>query len=156
MPGTVRYDPNNDPNFRGWGVSPGNGFGMGEMNASDRFAQMTRDMWSQWVSQFMPIENTIIDYASDVTLPGQNATKAIAGVQSAFGQQQKDFDLKMKTAGVPLNPDEQKAVARDRSINQSLAEVQAANTARQLTTDRQRSILGAPINTGDLAMRGGR
>lgn len=131
-------------------------FGQNPLNGADTFAKMTRDMWAQWVQQFMPIENTLIDYASDVTLPGQAANKAIAGVQSAYAQGAKMSDLSMKTSGIQLNDQERTAIARDRSLSQSLAEVQAANTARTLTTDRQRSTLGVPVNTGDLALRGGR
>lgn len=135
------------------------GGGGGEDNsheAADKFAQLTRDQWDQWVNQFLPIEKTLIDYASDVTMPGQEATKAIGNVQAAFGQQSRASDLSMKTAGIQLNPDEQRALDRDRQISQSLAEVSAANSARQLTVDRQRSIAGAPMNTSDLALRGGR
>lgn len=131
-------------------------FGQNPLNGADTFAMMTRDMWSQWVSQFMPIENTLIDYASDVTLPGQSAAKAITGVQSAYAQANKSSDLSMKTSGIQLNEQERNAMTRDRNLSQSLAEVQAANTARTLTTDRQRSTLGVPVNTGDLALRGGR
>jgi len=154
--GTATYNPANDPNYQGPNMPPKNFFGVYSGNASDTFAAMTRDMWAQWVQQFMPIENTLIDYASDVTLPQTNAVKAIQGVQSAFAQGNQSSDLSMKTSGIQLNPDEKKALDRDRNLSQSLAEVQAANTARTLTVDRQRGILGAPVNTGDLALRGGR
>lgn len=150
------YNPANDPNFQGYGLPPRNPFGIYGGNASDTFAAMTRDMWSQWVSQFMPIENTIIDYASDVTLPETNASKAVAGVQGAYAQGSKTQDLAMKTSGIQYTPEEAAQIKRDRSLDQSLAEVQAANTARTLTVDRQRSIMGVPANTSDLNLRGGR
>jgi hypothetical protein len=151
---TVRWNPQADPFQAGMGATPlGLNFGA---NASDTFAAMTRDMWAQWVRQFMPIENTLIDYASDETLPETNATKAIAGVQAAFAQGSKTQQLSMKTSGLQYTDEEKKQIARDRSLDQSLAEVQAANTARGLTIDRQRSIMGVPVNTGDLAIRGGK
>jgi len=124
--------------------------------AADKFAQLTRDQWNQWVTQFMPVENTLIDYATDVTKPGQMADKAIAGVQGAFAQNSRTSDLQMKTSGLNFTAEERAQVSRDRQLDQSLAEVQAGNSARGVTVDRQRSILGVPINTGDLQMRGGR
>jgi hypothetical protein len=124
--------------------------------ASDKFADMAYGQWQQWVSQFMPVENTLINYASDRTLPSQEAAKAVSGVQSAYGQQAKMQDLTMRTAGIQLNPEERQAFEREKSLSQSLSEVQASNMARQMTTDRQRSTLGVPMNTGDLALRGGR
>lgn len=110
--------------------------------ASDTYAQMTRDMWAAWVRNFMPIENTLIDYSMDVSAPGAQAESAVQSVRQAFaGAKQR----KARGIEVPLSADEAAAAERASALQQSLAEVGAANAARMATVHRQRGILGAPM-----------
>lgn len=111
--------------------------------ASDAFAQMTRDMWAAWVANFMPIENKLIDYATDVTLPGERAAQAAESVREAFARRQRPLGRGIH--GMPVSPGEAEAAARDRAITQSLAEVNAANVARTMTIQRQRGLVGVPM-----------
>jgi hypothetical protein len=112
-------------------------------SAQAAYAAMTRDMWNQWVSQFIPIENTLIDYSSDVTLPAKNMQRAIEGVRSSFAG---IGDLSRRLyPGINLTPEEQKAADLQRNLAQAKAEVGAANIAHQRTLERQRGILGAPM-----------
>jgi hypothetical protein len=112
-------------------------------SAQAAYAAMTRDMWNQWVSQFIPIENTLIDYSSDVTLPAKNMQRAIEGVRSSFSGI-GDLSRRMYP-GINLTPEERQAADLQRSLAQAKAEVGAANIARQRTVERQRGILGAPM-----------
>lgn len=144
-----QYDPTTDPNFQGFNRPP---IGVQPLqNATDTYATMTYQMWNDWVARFMPIENTLINYSADASLPGKEMQSAIGGVQDAFSQNAKTDQLSLKSQGISLNPDEQAAYSRDRNLNQSLSEVQAANTARDLTVSRQRSVLGAPAPQADTA-----
>lgn len=111
--------------------------------ASDTYAQMTRDMWAAWVSTFMPIENTLIDYSTNRALPGERAQQAMESVREAF-----DFSanrIGRGIAGVPESPLEREARERDLVLSKSLAQVNAANVARQATVQRQRGIMGIPM-----------
>jgi hypothetical protein len=113
-------------------------------SAADTYAQVTRDQWQQYVSQFVPIENQLINYATDTQLPAENMQRAITGVQNAFQTQQGQTQRRLSGYGISLNPQEQAAATREQNLSQSLGEVGAANAARDFTVNRQRGILGAP------------
>lgn len=112
--------------------------------ASDTYAQVTRDQWQQYVNQFVPIENQLINYSANTQLSEQNMQRAITGVQQAFQSQQGQTQRRLSGYGVSLNPQEQAAANREQNLSQSLGEVGAANAARDFTVNRQRGILGAP------------
>jgi hypothetical protein len=116
--------------------------------ANDTFAAVTRDQWSDYLSTFVPIENQLIQYATDPTQPGQAMAAASTGVNQAFDAQQGATQRKLSGLGVTLSPDEQKANTLSTGLQRSLADVQAQNTARDLTVQRQQSILGSPAPQG--------
>ena len=126
------------------------------MSAQDALAQFTRQQWQQYVSQFIPIENELIDYAMDPTVVQKNMDKALAGVRGSFDAQQGITQRRMRGLGIQLNPDEAAAAKRDTALQKGLAEVQAANVARDLTVDRQRSIMGGPAMPARDPMGGAR
>lgn len=116
--------------------------------ASDMFAAVTRDQWSNYVNTFIPIENKLIDYATNPnTIPNAMAD-ASQGVHQAFAAQQGSTQRRLQGLGVQLSPDEQAAQKRSSGLTESLADVQSQNTARDLTSQRQQSILGSPAPTG--------
>lgn len=107
--------------------------------ASDNYARLTRDMWAAWVANFLPIENRLVEYAMDRDLAAKQAEKAQESVREAF-----ELSALRQARGirVPLTPEEQAAADRQRAMAQSLAEVNAANVARQATLSRQRQLIG--------------
>jgi hypothetical protein len=135
----------------------GEGFLHGKLNkdegpkgpsASDMFAQATRQQWSQYVNTFVPIENSLIKYATDPSTVKNAMSDAQTGVQNAFAAQQGATQRKLQGLGVQLSPDEQAAQTRSSGLTESLADVQSQNTARDLTVQRQQSILGSPAPQG--------
>lgn len=114
------------------------------MSAEAALAAFTRQQWQDYVSQFIPIENELIDYAMDESLPGKNMARAVESVQKGFAAQPAITERRMRGLGIQLNPDEQASAKRDTALQKGLSEVQAANTARDLTVDRQRSLMGGP------------
>jgi hypothetical protein len=56
--------------------------------AGDTYAALTRDQWQTYVSTFVPIENQLIDYATDKNKPLEAMQKASQNVQSAFSMQE--------------------------------------------------------------------
>jgi hypothetical protein len=116
--------------------------------ASDSLAAATRQQWSDYINTFVPIENKLIQYATDPTQPGQAMAAASTGVQQAFQAQQGTTQRQLKALGTSLTPDEQQASTRATGLQQSLADVGAQNTARDLTVQRQQGILGSPAPQG--------
>lgn len=116
-------------------------------SANDMFAALTRDQWSTYVSTFIPIENQLIKYATDTTLPGQKMAQAGQMVNQAFTQQEGATARRLKGLGVDLSPDEQAAQQKQFGLSRALADVQAQNLAGDLTRQRQQSILGNPAPT---------
>lgn len=113
------------------------------MTASDTYAALTRAQWDDYVARFIPIENNLISFATDWTKPQQAAEAAQADVQAQFAQAPAIAERRARSQGIGLRPEESAAIERSSKLNQSLAEVQAGNSARDATTSRQRQVLGA-------------
>lgn len=126
-----------------YGIDPGS-----KTYANDTFAAITRDQWQNYVSTFVPIENQLIKYATDPNVVSDAMKDASTGVTQAFDAQQGATQRKLKGLGVQLSPDEQQAQGRSMGLTKSLADVQSQNTARDLTVQRQQSILGSPAPQG--------
>jgi len=135
----------------------GEGFLHGKLNkdegpkgptASDLFASATRQQWSTYTNTFIPIENKLIQYATDPNTVTNAVSDAKTGVEQAFTAQQGATQRKLQGLGVQLSPDEQAAQAKSSGLTESLASVQAQNTARDLTVQRQQGILGSPAPQG--------
>lgn len=135
------YDPN----------APRNSLGVrldAEKYAADTQAALTRDQWDVYLRNFVPVEDNLIKYASNLALPSENAERAIAGVGQAFEQQTGIAERRMRAYGIQATPEQTAAIQRNTKLNQSLAEVQAGNTARDATIARQRSIMGGAPGGG--------
>jgi hypothetical protein len=116
--------------------------------ASDTFAALTRDQWSQYVSTFVPIENQLIKYATDPNTVTNAMAKASSDVGAAYTNQQGSMQRRLTGLGITLSADEQAAQNRQFGLSRSLADVGAQNIARDLTTQRQQQILGNPAPQG--------
>lgn len=116
--------------------------------ASDTYAALTREQWSNYVDTFIPIENKLIQYATDPMVVTDAMSSASTGVNNAFDAQTGVTKRKLSGLGVQLSEDEQAAQTKATGLNRALADVQAQNTARDLTTQRQQSILGSPVPQG--------
>ncbi len=117
-------------------------------SANDIFASVTRDQWANYVGTFVPIENQLIKYATDPNVVSNAMSDAGTGVDQAFAAQQGATQRRLQGLGVQLSPDEQAAQTRSSGLTQGLSKVQAENTARDLTVQRQQSILGSPAPQG--------
>lgn len=117
-------------------------------SADSLFALATRQQWSNYVNNFVPIENKLIQYATDPGVVTQAMQQASQNVNNAYTAQQASTQRRLQGMGVSLSPDEQAAYNRQFSLSKSLADVQAQNTARDLTTQRQQAIIGNPMPTG--------
>lgn len=138
-------------------------FGGGDENvstyAADTFAALTRERWADYVKTFVPIENQLIDYATNPETVNNAMSAASANVQGAYGARQGMLDRRLKGLGVELNADEQAASAKASDLSRSLADVQGQNLARDATISRQQQILGNPapdvVRAGTAAGTGG-
>jgi len=112
--------------------------------AGDTYAALTRDQWQTYVSTFVPLENQLIDYATDPNKPMEAMAKASQNVQSAFDMQQGATKRQLGSLGVSLNADETAAQERSFGLSKALADVGSQNMAGALTRQRQQAILGNP------------
>lgn len=144
-------------NLQGFGlpaqVADVNEFGIrrGSKNyASDTFAALTRDQWSTYLNTFVPLENQMIDYATNPDTVATAVGTARQDVSQSFNQQRGIQQRQLRSLGVTLNPEEQQAADRSAALSKSLADVNAANQTSLRVRDRQQSLLGNPspsINT---------
>ncbi len=116
--------------------------------ANDMFAAVTREQWANYVNTFVPIENKLIKYAMDPAVVSDAMADASTGVHQAFAAQEGSTQRRLQGMGVQLSPEEQAAQTRSSGIREGLADVQGQNTAHDLTTQRQQSILGSPVPQG--------
>jgi hypothetical protein len=113
------------------------------ISASQALADFTQEQWQHYVSQFVPIENSLIEWAVDPNKVTQNRDRAMTGFNQQFDIAQQGLERRQRSYGITLNADEQRASDRNADLQRSLGEVQVANTSRDLTIDRQRGIMGA-------------
>lgn len=112
--------------------------------ASETFAALTRAQWANYVASFQPIENQLIEQATSPLTVTNAVQRAGANVDAAFDAQEGATARRLAGLGVTLTPEEQQAQQRATGLARSLADVQARNVARDLTVQRQRSVLGNP------------
>jgi hypothetical protein len=110
----------------------------------DTQSALSRDQWDTYLSMFMPLENNLIRYATDWQAPVKAAAATEQYVDKAFDASAAAGERRRRAYGIKLNADEQGAVDRINNINESLTKVGAANTVREATEDRQKSIMGVP------------
>ncbi len=102
---------------------------------------LTRRGFSTWVNTFMPYEDSLIEYATDPTQAATAMQSARQDVAGAFDNQAAATERRLRPLG-GLNADEQTAATRSLSLARATASVGAQNRARDLTLQRQQSILG--------------
>lgn len=137
-----------DPNL-GTGGSYGMGINPKSKNyANNTFAAITRQQWANYVNTFVPIENKLIQYATDPGVVSDAMERASQGVTDSFAAQEGATQRRLKGLGVTLDADEQQAQSRATGLAKSLADVGAQNVTRDLTVQRQQSILGNPAPQG--------
>ena len=113
-------------------------------SAADTYAALTRDQWQTYVSTFVPIENQLIQYATDRNRPLQAMADASKEVTESYAAQEGAVGRQLRGLGVSLSGDEQAAQTRALGLSKSLADVGAQNMAHDLTVQRQQSLLGNP------------
>lgn len=116
-------------------------------SVGDTYARLTREMWANYIQNFVPIENELIDYATNPETVTNAVAAAREDVASSFQAQKGSTQRRLFGLGVNLRPDEQESFDRSTQISQSLADVNAANMTARQTRERQQSILGNPAPT---------
>lgn len=116
-------------------------------SASDTYAALTQEQWQNYVNTFVPIENQLISYATDKTQPQQAMAAAHTDVSNAYGVQAGEQQRQLAGEGVTLSAPQAASAKRATGLSAALADVQGQNVARDLTIDRQQSILGNPTPT---------
>ncbi len=124
--------------------------------AGDTYAALTRDQWQQYVSTFVPLENQLIDYATNPDTVNNAMVEASRDAGASYDAQAGATQRRLRGLGVTLTPDQQAAQTRSMGLSRGLADVGAQNTAAELTRSRQQQILGNPApQVGQPIMAGG-
>ena len=123
--------------------------------AGDTYAALTRDQWQQYVSTFVPIENQLIDYATNPDTVNNAMAEASKDVNASFDAQAGATQRRLQGLGVNLTPEQQGAQKRSLGLSRSLADVGAQNTAAELTRSRQQQVLGNPAPQGGQPLMAG-
>lgn len=112
--------------------------------AAQTFAALTRQQWDDYLRNFVPLENQIIEYATNPQTVQNAVTEARADVAGSFDVQQGINERRLRGLGLTLDADEQRASDRSLGLAKSLADVSAANITSGRVRDRQQSLLGNP------------
>lgn len=113
----------------------------------DAYAKLSRDMWDSYVTNFMPYENKLIEYATSPTVVSDAMSNASDIVDQSFDVQQASTQRRLKGLGLKLNEQEQAESTKSFGLARSLADVGAQNAVRDQTVARQKAILGNPVPT---------
>lgn len=114
------------------------------VSAAQNFEALTREQWLNYMNTFVPIENQLIEQATNPELVTQAMDTASQNVGQSFDSQQAATQRRFRGLGLQLTPEQKTAADRATNLSRSLADVNAQNMARDLTTRRQQSILGNP------------
>jgi len=98
----------------------------------------------------VPLENQLIQYATDPNVVSNNMAEASRDVNFSFDAQEGAFQRRMRGLGVTLDADQQQARQRQTGLTRALADVNAQNAAGYTTRMRQQSILGNPAPMGGM------
>lgn len=112
--------------------------------AGQNYQALTRDLWAQWTTNFLPFENDLIEYASNPQTVADAQAQASKDVGLAFDAQRASTGRRLKGLGLELDADEQRAADRSYGLARSLADVNAQNVAGAQTRSRQQNVLGNP------------
>lgn len=113
-------------------------------SAAQSYADMTRQQWSDYVQNFVPIENQLISYATNEGNITGAVNRAMTNVDQSFEAQQGMQQRRLKGLGVELTPEQKAASDRETALSKSLSEVQGANSARMGVVQNQLSLMGGP------------
>lgn len=128
-----------------WGKMLGGNKSAPSTYASDTFAALTREQWQSYITNFVPYENKLIEYATDPAVVTNTMQEASSDVNSAFDNRAASNTRRLTGLGLTLDATEQAASTRSTGLARSLADVNAQNTSRDATVARQQSILGNPM-----------
>ena len=112
--------------------------------AAQQLGSISQNEWSTYLQHFMPIENTLLQYAQNTALPEQNAQAALGIQEQANTQGAGIQERQLAQYDTSLNPEEAAAAKKATGISNAVANVQAQNQAKDVTVANQMSIMGTP------------
>lgn len=119
--------------------------------ASDLYATLTRQQWADVMRLQGPLQDKLVEFATDTAAPTAAMGVAAANVNSAFDQQAQSTQRRLRGLGLTLDADEQASATRSLDLARGLASVGAQNAARDRVRARQLSILGTAMpNVGGM------
>lgn len=112
--------------------------------AANTFANLTREQWQRYITEIVPYEDKLIDYATDPTVVSDAMSEASLDVNRVFDLQKGTNERRLRGLGLTLSADEARVSDRLTGLARGLADVDAQNRARDQVRARQDAILGNP------------
>ncbi len=130
-------------------MSGGSGYSQ-QFDASNQLAGILGQQWANYQSVFKPVENKLIDYATNPDTITNATANAKTNVDNAFATSSGGLQRQLSAQGVQVTPEQQTAITRQNGLSKSLAEVGAMNQSANTTYDTITSVLsgGAPNMSG--------
>ena len=114
-------------------------------DANSLYQQVTSSEWSDYMTNFVPIENQLISFASNANAPAQ-AMQTASGIQTqAMAQQPQIQANRLGQYQTQLDKSGTQAAGLNLTLSSALGQVDAQNQAKDATIQEQESILGAPM-----------
>lgn len=112
--------------------------------AATALGAITQNEWSTYMQHFVPQENMLLQYATDTSLPGKNMGIAMGQQEQANAQAGGIEQRQLAQFDTQLTPEEQAEATKQRGIGNAVANVTAANRAKDVTVANQMAVMGAP------------
>lgn len=144
----MAWEPQDQGRFAPAGISSPAPASAGRgLSAQESFAALTRAQWDDYLTQYVPLENLMIKYATDPNAVTEAVASARKDVGMSFDAQQGANQRRLRGLGLTLDSDEQRAATRSTGLARSLADVSATNLTADRVRERQQSLLGNPAPT---------
>jgi hypothetical protein len=128
------------------------GSGTPDNSASTELANIAASQWADYQSTFVPLENVLVQRASNPDYAGRLAS-ASKDVQSSFNAADKSATDRLHSYGLEMTPGQKQSYARSSNLDRGLADVEAQNSTRAAIRGEQMMALtgtgaGAGVSPG--------
>lgn len=121
------------------------GGGGPSMQASAMRAAIARDLWEDYKTRFVPLEDRLIGTIGNKALQAEQIEKSQELVGQGFDVADTGYRDTMRGYGLTLTPAQEQAYARRSNVSETASKVGAANLTRRAIQDRDLAAMGLNI-----------
>lgn len=125
--------------------------------ASQLRAKIAREQWADYKTRFQPLEDKLLNFASNKENNINKARADAAGrVETMYGGAQGQTERRLQSYGLQITPEVQGRISKRLGLDKSLANVQAQNMAARDTENQMSGIVGGGLSLGARNVSGNR